>query len=172
MKKPARTKVFANLVVAAALLGSCGQLAQAQMKTGKISVSTGTTFRMEGNSMTYRIWGIEACEPNQRAHLNGIAWPCGAVATGWLTQTTLGYDVDCLEVAPSETDYATVLVRCFLPDGEDIAKLALQEGMAWTVDQDGGEVDPAYAQIESEARLHRRGIWSSNFMRGHNLFRP
>jgi endonuclease YncB( thermonuclease family) len=65
-----------------------------------------------------------------------------------------------------------VLVRCFLPSGEDIAKLALQEGMAWTVDQDGNAVDPAYAQIEDEARQHRRGIWSSNFMRGHNLFRP
>jgi UDP-GlcNAc:undecaprenyl-phosphate GlcNAc-1-phosphate transferase len=74
--------VAMRLVVVAVALSFSAQIAQAQMNTGKISVMTGTTFRMEGNSMTYRVWGIEACEPSQRAHLNGIAWPCGAVATG------------------------------------------------------------------------------------------
>lgn len=167
--------IVAKFALAAGVIatGSGALPAYAQMQTGLISVRTGATFRMEGNTLTFRLFGIETCEPDQLAHLNGVAWPCGVVATGWLTQKTLGYQIDCLEERRSEHEYATVLVRCFLPSGEDLAKLALSEGLAWSVYGDDGQpVVREYAPLEEEARSQRRGLWSSNFMLNNQLYRP
>lgn len=158
------------LGLALVLVVSCA--AQAQALSGYISVRSGVSFRMMDSSLEYRLFGIGGCEVSQVAHLNGVAWPCGAVATGWLTQLTLGYQIDCLDEGRAEDQYATVLVRCFLPSGEDIARLALREGMAWVMYQDGQPIVPEYVAVEEEARSERRGIWSSNFMLGTQLYRP
>ncbi|MAN77410.1 MAG: hypothetical protein CML24_09510 [Rhizobiales bacterium] len=146
--------------------------AQAQALSGYISVRNGITFRMADSTLDYRLFGIGGCEVNQIAHLNGLAWPCGAVATGWLTQLTLGYEIECLNEGRAEDAYATVLVRCFLPSGEDIASLALKEGMAWVLYHEGEPVVSEYLLTQEQARKERRGIWSSNFMLGNQLYRP
>jgi endonuclease YncB( thermonuclease family) len=146
--------------------------AVAQIETGLVSVRSGVTFRMVGNTIDYRLLGIETCSRDQLAHLAGVAWPCGAVATGWLTQKTLGYEIDCVEEGRAEDLYATMLVRCFLPSGEDIARLALSKGLAWVEYDDGDPVVPEYVPLEEEAKRERRGIWSSNFMLGNQLYRP
>ncbi|ELT51188.1 thermonuclease family protein [Brucella intermedia] len=144
----------------------------AEVMTGLISVRSGSSFTMAGSTLERRLYGVETCATNQLAHLNGVAWPCGAVATGWLTQQTLGYHIECLEEGRAEREYATVLVRCFLPSGEDIARLALREGLAWAAYEEGNPVVPEYVSVEEEARSQRRGVWSSNFMRNNQLYRP
>jgi endonuclease YncB( thermonuclease family) len=146
--------------------------ASAEVMTGLISVRSGSSFTITGSSLEYRLYGVETCTTSQLAHLNGVAWPCGAVATGWLTQQTLGYPIDCLEEGRAEREYATVLVRCFLPGGEDIARAALREGLAWVAYRDGRPIVPEYVGVEEEARGQRRGVWSSNFLRNNQLYRP
>lgn len=156
------------------LFGMCSNVvpASAEVMTGLISVRSGSSFTMTGSTLEHRLYGVETCATSQLAHLNGVAWPCGAVATGWLTQQTLGYRIECLEEGRAEREYATILVRCFLPSGEDIARLALREGLAWAVYEDGKPVVPEYVSVEEEARSQKRGVWSSNFMRNNQLYRP
>jgi len=147
-------------------------VATAEVKTGLISVRTGVSFRMVDGTLDYQLYGIQTCAASQVAHLNGVAWPCGAVATGWLTQLTLGYRIECLEEGRAPDQYATILARCFLPTGEDIARLALEEGLAWAVYEDGEPVVREYGPLEQEAKGQKRGLWSSNFMLGNQLYRP
>lgn len=103
------------------------------------------------------------------AHLNHVAWPCGVVSAGWLTQLTLGYDIKCLE--EGSAGYAAIYGRCVLPSGEDIAKLALEQGMAIAARKDGRPIERGYGLIEDVARQKRAGIWPSSFVHGGVLYR-
>jgi endonuclease YncB( thermonuclease family) len=169
--KSASTRIALFFAVGAAAVISIVPVASAEVKTGLVSVRTGVSFRMVGEALDYRLYGIETCGISQVAHLNGVAWPCGAVATGWLTQLTLGYQIECLEEGRAPKQYATVLARCFLPTGEDIAKLALEEGLAWALHEDRKPIVREYQTVEQEARSQKRGLWSSNFMLGNQLYR-
>lgn len=171
----------ANLISPSRLVGlalvglivlASSQPLMAQAQKGFVSVRSGDTFRMAGSPLDFRLLGIEACELRQIAHLEGIAWPCGAVSTGWLTQLTLGYEIEWIEERQAEDLYATMLVRCFLPSGENIARLALAEGMVWLAYEDGMPMVQEYISVEENARNRRRGIWSSNFILRHQLYRP
>lgn len=141
----------------------------AQSITGRISVWSGSEFLMTGPNITVRLYGIEACALDQVAHFNGVAWRCGVVSAGWLTQLTLGYEVKCLEEQAG--GYATIFARCFLPSGEDIARLALEQGMAWAARDNGLPIEGTYGLIEDEARNKKTGIWSSNFEHGGAFYR-
>lgn len=170
--RPACSSVAFALAVGMGVSLSNVDAAATEVKTGLISVWTGMSFQMVDGTLDYQLFGIGTCEPNQVAHLNGVAWPCGAVATGWLTQLTLGYRIDCIEEGRAPDQYATILARCFLPSGEDIARLALEEGLAWVVYEQGEPVVREYGAVEKEARSQKRGLWSSNFMLGNQLYRP
>lgn len=168
--EPSRIALVLSVGLAAAL--SSVPVAASEVKTGLISVRTGVSFRMVDGTLEYQLYGIQTCAASQVAHLNGVAWPCGAVATGWLTQLTLSYQIQCLEEGRARDQYAIVLARCFLPTGEDIAKLALEEGLAWTLHEDGQPIVREYQTVEQDARSQKRGLWSSNFMLGNQLYRP
>lgn len=168
----ASSRIALAFAIGAAAAMSSVPVAWAEFKTGLVSVRTGDSFRMIDETLDYRLYGVETCAANQVAHLNGVAWPCGAVATGWLTQLTLGYRIDCLEEGRAPLEYATVLARCYLPSGQDIAKLALQDGLAWAVYEDGEPVVREYGPLQQEAKEQKRGLWSSNFMLGNQLYRP
>lgn len=101
---------------------------------------------------------------DQIAHLDGVAWRCGVVAAGWLTQLTLGCEIKCLDDGPA--GYAAIFGRRFLPGGDDIARLALEHEMAVAARGNGKPVVAAYGFAEDEAKRNRVGIWSSNFMHG------
>lgn len=92
----------------------------------------------------------------QIAHFNDVAWRCGVVSAGWLTQLTFGYEVKCLN--EGSAGYAAIYGRCFLPSGEDIAKLALEQGMALASRQNGQPIVGAYGLIEDEARKESRHL--------------
>ncbi|MDR6671246.1 thermonuclease family protein [Rhizobium sp. 1399] len=124
---------------------------------------------MKGSNLTVRLFGIETCGLDQKAHYQNVAWPCGIVAAGWLTQLTLGYEIKCLE--EGQAGYAAIYGRCYLPSGEDIAKLALEQGMALAARQNGQPIVNAYGLIEEKARSSQTGIWSSNFVHGGVLYR-
>lgn len=136
---------------------------------GKVSVVTGSQFQMLGANVSVHLYGIETCAMDQFAHLNDVAWRCGVVSAGWLTQLTLGLEVRCLD--EGKAGYAAFHGRCFLPTGEDIAKLALEQGMALAARENGEPVENTYGLIEAEARKKRAGIWSSSFLHGGRLYR-
>ncbi|MGI2036343.1 thermonuclease family protein [Rhizobium panacihumi] len=137
--------------------------------SGKVSVVNGSQFQMLGANVSVQLYGIEACAMDQIAHYNDVAWRCGVVSAGWLTQLTLGYEVKCLE--EGSAGYASIYGRCFLPNGDDIAKLALEAGMALAARQNGQPIESTYGLIEDEARKKKAGIWSSNFVHGGVLYR-
>lgn len=135
--------------------------AHADSIEGKVSVIDGSSFQIVESGLTVKLFGVSACAINQRAHYQGISWPCGAVAAGWLTENTLGYTIRCLKEGAG--GYATVLGRCFLPDGSDVAKKALAEGMAIAARDEGILIVPEYESFEKIARSKSLGIWSSTF---------
>lgn len=172
-----RSRIGTRALILALIVGFCSvsfgvSIAKAEVKTGLISVRTGVSFKMVDGTLDYQLYGVGTCAAIQVAHLNGVAWPCGAVATGWFTMQTLGLPIECLEEGRAADQYATILARCFLPTGEDIAKLALEEGLAWVIHHDGQPIVRDYEAIEQEARNERRGLWSSNFLLNSQLFRP
>lgn len=155
MRKP---KVWA---IAVFLIAAGVVQAKAQSRSGLVSVTDGSRFQMQDSNLSVRLYGIETCDLEQRAFFNGVAWPCGIVAAGWLTQTTLGYEIKCMD--EGSAGYAASYGRCFLPGGEDIAKLALEQGMAIAKRENGEPIEERYGLIEAEARKKKVGIWSSNF---------
>ena len=130
---------------------------------------SGSQFQMQGANVSVQLYGIETCTMDQVAHFNDVAWRCGVVSAGWLTQLTLGYEIKCLDEGPA--GYAAIYGRCFLPSGEDIAKLALEQGMALAARENGQVIENTYGLIETEARKKKAGIWSSNFVHGGVLYR-
>ncbi|MEJ7014826.1 hypothetical protein [Sinorhizobium meliloti] len=119
MQKP---KIWALALI---LIAAGAVQAEAQSRSGLVSVANGSRFQLQGSNLWVRLYGIETCDLEQRAFFNGVGWPCGIVAAGWLTQITLGYEIKCIDEGSAE--YATFYGRCFLPSGEDIAG-RLREG--------------------------------------------
>lgn len=144
--------------------------AAAETHSGKVTVFDGSRMRIHGTNLMVHLYGIKVCSMKDFAHYNGVGWPCGVVSAGWLTQMTLGYEIKCFEEGTAA--YAAIYGRCFLPDGEDIAKLALKNGMAIADRKKGRPVVEAYGAIEEEARQKKAGIWSSNFVIGGVLYHP
>lgn len=140
----------------------------AQTFKGLASVVDGQSLRLQQSGLTVRLHGVEACKLHQRAFYRGVSWPCGAVAAGWLTQQTLGFPLTCL--VEGDAGYAAYFARCYLPDGSDIARKALREGMAIATRGAGRFVVPEYADFENEARSQHKGLWSSTFEVGGEYF--
>lgn len=141
----------------------------AQSLIGKVSVTSGSQFQMQGENVSIQLFGVETCAMDGIAHFKGVAWRCGVVSAGWLTQLTLGYEIKCLE--EGSAGYAAIYGRCFLPSGEDIAKLALEQGMAMAARKEGTPIERSYGVLEDVARQNGAGIWSSSFMHGGVLYR-
>lgn len=163
MQKP---KIWALALI---LIAAGAVQAEAQSRSGLVSVANGSRFQLQGSNLWVRLYGIETCDLEQRAFFNGVGWPCGIVAAGWLTQITLGYEIKCIDEGSAE--YATFYGRCFLPSGEDIAKLALEKGMAIAKRVNGEPIEESYGLIEAEAREKKAGVWSSNFQSGGIFYR-
>lgn len=163
MQKP---KIWALALI---LIAAGAVQAEAQSRSGLVSVANGSRFQLQGSNLWVRLYGIETCDLEQRAFFNGVGWPCGIVAAGWLTQITLGYEIKCIDEGSAE--YATFYGRCFLPTGEDIAKLALKQGMAIAKRENGEPIEESYGFLEAEAREKKAGLWSSNFQSGGVFYR-
>lgn len=160
---------FSRWAFALSLLAASAFQANAQSRTGLISVTDGNRFTLKESGIAVQLYGIETCDLKQSAFYNGVAWPCGIVAAGWLTQMTLGFQIKCLDEGPA--GYATFYGRCFLPSGEDIAKLALEQGLAVAKRENGEPIEQSYALIEQQARDKKAGLWSSNFYIGSIFYR-
>lgn len=126
----------------------------------RVEVVTSTTFRDVETGQLYRLYGIDACDPNQTAVLGKQTWPCGVVATAWLVNVTLNRWVACTPIRHAE---ALKLGRCATGEIPDLAAEMLKLGHAITLPSPEDRLIPAYAQLEKDARAAYRGLWASSF---------
>jgi endonuclease YncB( thermonuclease family) len=126
----------------------------------RVEVVTSTTFRDVETRQLYRLYGVDACDPNQTATLGKQTWPCGVVATAWLVNVTLNRWVACTPIRQSET---LKFGRCATGEIPDLAAEMLKLGHAIALPSPEDRLIPTYAQLEKEARAAYRGIWASSF---------
>jgi len=122
------------------------------------SVLTGDTLVIAGT--TYRLWGIDAPDPDQPC-VNGAAqaYACGTTARILLGALTRDRLLTCR--IEDRTLNGTALVRCML-EGHDLAALLVASGYAFDDPALRGSV---YATQEQEARAEKLGMWSGPFVK-------
>lgn len=135
--------------------------AQATPAPMKVRVVDGDTIKDESSGTVYRFAGADACEADQRAALDGQSWPCGAVATAWLVEATLGKPVTCVPVGADAR--RRVLARCATQDHDDLAAAMIRAGHAVAYRYQNRPTMPEYAKLEDQARAERKGLWKSEF---------
>jgi len=107
------------------------------------------------------LWGIDTLAEDQQCWKEERAWRCGEQAASTLKHYAEGQLVTC-EVK-SDLGGGRISAQCFRDKSgkaHDIARYLVRQG--WAMDQtetSGG----FYKQEQEEARLRRRGIWTSRF---------
>jgi endonuclease YncB( thermonuclease family) len=61
----------------------------------RVEVIDGVTFRDIETGLEFRLFGVDACQRDQIAHLGRQPWQCGVAAIAWLTTATLNKWVSC-----------------------------------------------------------------------------
>lgn len=135
--------------------------------SGLAQVYDGVTFDVVQGGSRYRavtrirVEAVEACEVRQKAKLDGIAWPCGAVSTSWLVSQTLARTSECRPTRLLKG--GGYRAQCFA-GSHDIGAEGLKAGMYVPPAPPGDRVLPGYKELEAEARRERAGLWSSDFV--------
>lgn len=126
----------------------------------RVSVLDGRSFRDEVSQATYRLYGIETCEPGQVAELGPQRWPCAVVPMAWLVAATLNKWVACNVVTEKD---GIRLARCASNDFPDMALELLRSGAAVVEVAETGPLIELYKTTEAEAKRAGRGLWGSKF---------
>ena len=82
-------------------------------------VVDGDTFKLSGQSLSSRVWGLDAPERNKAG---------GSAATAALNALILGQTLSCVVVDIDR--YQRLVGQCFLPDGRDITAAMIMTGTA------------------------------------------
>lgn len=147
--------VFAGLVGASILPTS--QVMAAEL-VGVASVIDGDTIEIQGERI--RLNGIDAPESRQTCEdASGAPYRCGTVSANalaeWLAQSR---PTRC--EAKSRDRYRRWVALCLRADGASVNRWLVQNGLAldWPRYSKG-----AYAEAQTEAQAHGRGIWQGRF---------
>jgi len=107
------------------------------------SVTDGDTLKL--NSITYRLWGIDAPETKQDCP---DGWPAGRMATTTLQAFIQGKTVVC---EAKDTDrYGRTVAICRV-SGEDLGALMVRAGMAWAFIRYSQDYAPHEAKAKAAA---------------------
>jgi endonuclease YncB( thermonuclease family) len=126
----------------------------------RVSVVDGRSFRDVGTGATYRLYGIETCEPGQFAELGPQLWPCHVVPVAWLVAATLNKWVACNIVAEKD---GIRHARCASNEFPDMGLELLRIGAAVIDVAESGPLIDLYRNAEAEAKRSARGLWGSTF---------
>jgi endonuclease YncB( thermonuclease family) len=118
---------------------------------GRLHVADGDSLTLDG--IRVRLLGIDAPELDQTCRLAGMTHPCGREAREHLIGLVAGRSVTCSW--SREDRYGRRLGRCSAGE-TDLAAEMVRSG--WAVAYGG------YEREETEARAHRRGLWSGDFV--------
>ena len=126
----------------------------------RVQILSATSFMDIATNVTYRLYGIDACELTQTAILTRQVWPCGVVATAWMVSATLNKWVAC---TPIRQDDKVQVARCATGEYPDMAAEMLKAGLAVSLPNPQDQYIKSYAEIETAAKTAYRGVWGSQF---------
>lgn len=133
----------------------------AQLPPLRVEVIDGIRFRDIETKAVFRLYGIDACAPEQTATLGRQPWPCGTMVRAWLVTATLNTWVACTVIKEQTGER---LARCATAGHRDLAADMLRDGVAVLAPATDGEpVIREYGAAEQAARKAYRGLWSSAF---------
>jgi endonuclease YncB( thermonuclease family) len=133
----------------------------AQTPPLRVEVIDGVRFRDIETHTIFRLFGVEACAPQQTAKFGRQPWPCGTMATAWLVKATLNAWVACVTIREEGDER---LARCSTAHYPDLGAAMLEEGVAVLAPATPAESPvAAYAAAEARARKAFRGLWASAF---------
>ena len=102
--------------------------------------------------------GADAVEGLQPCRYEGIRYPCGAMATAYLVELTLGRDVVCTGVDKKRS--GELLANCHV-DGKELNALMVASGWALA----NSKETTLYVSEEERARESKSGLWRGEFLR-------
>ena len=127
--------------------------------SGTPAVLPSGLIMIEGKDVS--LWGIDALANDQKCWHENRAWDCGEEAFMVLRHFLTGNTARCL--IKKDLGAGRYSAQCFRVKGgkeNDIARYLVTQG--WARDHKA-DTDGLYAAVQDEARLHRRGIWTSKF---------
>jgi endonuclease YncB( thermonuclease family) len=147
--------------VLAFLLGFSGATLAAQddQLTGTPAVLPSGLIMIEGKDVA--LWGIDPLAIDQQCWHEERAWNCGEEALTVLRHFLTGSSARCL--IKKDLGAGRYSAQCFRVKGGkefDIARYLVGQGWARDHKED---TDGLYSVAQTDARLHRRGIWTSKF---------
>lgn len=147
------TKIFRITLIPIAILTF--QMANAKTYTGRV---VGVT---DGDTITV----LDKSNVQHKVRLSGIDAPEKAQAYGQRSKQSLSAAVFSKQVSveSSKRDRRGREIGKITVDGQDANLSQIRQGMAWHYKAYEKEQSPAdrsaYAQAETEARIHRSGLW-------------
>jgi endonuclease YncB( thermonuclease family) len=103
-----------------------------------------------------RLFGIDAPEPKQNCYLDLQSYPCGVLATAWLTRKTLGKEVTC---RGNKRDRAgRLLAECAIA-GHSLSLAMVRAGWALALPAQS----EVYVKNQELAKLAKAGLWNGQF---------
>ena len=124
--------------------------------TGPATVTDGDSIKIAGQKI--RLLGIDAPEGRQFCEAEGTKYPCGAMATSWLVQQTLGETVRC--EGSQKDKYRRLLAICFVDD-KNLNAGIVSAGLALAY----RHYSSTFISQEDEARSAKRGLWRGQFVK-------
>jgi endonuclease YncB( thermonuclease family) len=121
--------------------------------SGKPRVLDGDTLKFGDQSV--RLYGIDTAEAGQTCKAkSGKRWKCADEAMDRLADLI----ADGVTCRGDERDtYGRLLGTCYTPEGADINKQLVAEGLAWAF----RKYSDTYNAVEDEVRSKRIGIWQA-----------
>ncbi len=103
-----------------------------------------------------RLFGVDAPEPEQNCYLDLQPYPCGVLATAWMTRRTLGKEVTC---RGNKRDRAgRLLAECSITGRSlNLGLVSAGWGLAYRAQSD------VYVKNEELAKIAKAGMWKGQF---------
>ncbi len=125
-------------------------------RVSTVRVIDGDGLELDGES--YRLWGVDAPELDQRCRRDGASYACGERARAALVRLVEGRVPECETLY--EGPWGRSIARCSIDDG-DLGGAMVRAG--WALDFERYS-DGAYADDEEAARVAERGLWAGQFI--------
>lgn len=147
-----RAKFILRVIATLGLLSSAPLSAAELIGTAK--VIDGDTLEIQGQRI--RLHGIDAPESRQYCLARNTEYPCGAMATSWVTGLTFGHETRC--EGDKKGRYGRLLGVCFI-DGKNLNSEIVRAGWALAYTRYSRD----YLEVQAIAARNRQGIWAGKF---------